>query len=66
MPHLDPVTIVCLVGATLCGVLYPRASRRVWWIDQDGDGVTARRVCGFFGLLCAFILVLKVTGRLGR
>ena len=59
MPWLDPVSLICIVGCVLFGVLYRFASDRVWYRDEEGDGVSARSVCGYLSLICLVVLVAK-------
>lgn len=63
MPRLDIITLICLAGLVVSARVCPRLSRRVWYRDEEGDGVSARSVCWFLGALCLVVLVLKL-GRL--
>lgn len=60
MPRIDPSTIVCIVGFVVFGFLYRRATNRVWYLDQEGDGVSARSICGYLALISLVVLVAKV------
>jgi hypothetical protein len=65
MPRIDPITIACIVGCVVFGFLYTRAPNRVWYIDQEGDGVSARSVCGYLTLIFLVVLAAKVVRLLG-
>ncbi len=60
MPEIDTITIICIVGCLVFGFLFGRAPNSVWYIDQEGDGVSARSVCGYLALICLTILIAKV------
>ncbi|MFH2052556.1 MAG: hypothetical protein ABIK96_08835 [bacterium] len=60
MPGFDTLTIVCAVGFVFFGILYRRAPDRVWYLDEEGDGVSARSVCGYLALICLVILAAQL------
>ena len=57
MPFSSWIAIVSLVGFLVFGALSLRVSNRVWYRDEEGDGVSARSVCGMLSLICLVILV---------
>jgi hypothetical protein len=60
MPRFDTSIIVFIVGLVVFGFLYRRAPNRVWYLDQEGDGVSARSVCGYLALICLVVLIAKI------
>ncbi|MCP4573707.1 MAG: hypothetical protein GY838_15215 [bacterium] len=54
------IAMGCVAGIVVFGSLYRRASTRIWYRDWDGDGVSARSVCG--GLSLIFLVVLLALG----
>ena len=51
------IAIGCLVGFVILGTLYRSASSRAWYRDVEGDGVSARSVCGYAALICLAVLL---------
>jgi hypothetical protein len=60
MPPIGLITVICIVGCLVFGFLYRRAPNHVWYLDQEGDGVSARSVCGYMTLICLVVLVAKL------
>jgi len=60
MPGIDLTTIASIVGCVVFAFLYRRVPDRVWYIDQEGDGVSARTVCGYLALIFLTILIAKL------
>lgn len=66
MPLDAWIAIFCFVGLVAFGAFFRRASSRVWYRDVEGDGVSARSVCGWLSLICLVVLVALGVRWLGR
>ena len=55
----DLITLSCLVGIVVFGILWRKASARVWYYDSDNDPVSLKAVCGLVWLVCLVILVYQ-------
>lgn len=51
------IAIACLVGFVVFGAFFRRASGRKWYRDVEGDGVSARSVCGYLALICLVVVL---------
>jgi len=59
---LDRVTIFALIGLAVFSWIWKRASSRTWYIDSDGDPVSARAIVGLAWMVCLLVLVMRLTG----
>lgn len=57
MMRLDPVVLVGILGSLLCCYLSRRASARIWYRDEEGDGVSARSVLRFLAFMGAVVAI---------
>lgn len=57
MPFSSWIAFVSLIGFLVFGALSLRVSNRVWYRDEEGDGVSARSVCGMLSLICLVIFL---------
>lgn len=51
------IAIGCLFGFLVFGTLSRLVSRRIRYRDVEGDGVSARSVCGLLSLICLVVLL---------
>ena len=55
----DHITLSCLIGLVLFGVLWRKASAKVWYYDADNDPVSLKSICGMIWLVCLVTLVYQ-------
>ena len=57
---IDPVILISFIGFVVFGLLFRRAPDRIWYHDEEGDGVSARSVCGYLALICLAVFIAQV------
>jgi len=51
-----------LSGLVVFGVLWKKASDKVWYFDSDNDPVSLKSIFSFPWLVCLFVLIIKLSG----
>jgi len=65
MFSIDWIVVGFLAAAAGLGLLSRRAPRRFRYFDEEGDGVSARTVCGWSALICLVIAAAQLVRCLG-
>ncbi len=60
MPQIDLVSVISIIGCVVFGFLFRRAPNRIWYLDQEGDGVSARSVCGYLALIFLVVFIANM------
>ena len=55
----DYITLASLIGLVVFGVLWSKASPRVWYYDSDNDPVSLKSVFGLLWLVCLATLIYQ-------
>lgn len=55
----DYVTLFSLIGLVIFGLLWSKASSRVWYYDSDNDPVSLKSVFGLFWMVCLVTLIYQ-------
>ena len=56
----DTVTFAALAGLAVFGLLWSRASSKVWYYDSDNDPVSLKSIFGLLWLVCLFVLLMQL------
>ena len=59
---IDWITIGSAAGLLVFGVLYRKASARIWYMDSDNAPVSMKAVIGFLWWICLTVLAMKLFG----
>jgi hypothetical protein len=56
----DHVTLGSLIGLVVFGVLWNRASAKVWYMDSDNAPVSLKSIVAFLWFVCLAILIKQM------
>jgi hypothetical protein len=62
----DYITVACFVGLLALGVLWKKASAKVWYMDSDNAPVSLKAIVGFLWMICLVTLIYQQLSYINR
>ncbi|MCK5499166.1 MAG: hypothetical protein KAI15_02530 [Gammaproteobacteria bacterium] len=55
----DYITVGSLIGLVVFGVLWNKASAKVWYMDSDNSPVSLKSIVAFLWLICLVVIIYQ-------